>query len=124
MILRLPMRVELFDEKDQLIETIISSKKSQIRLRVQGISKAGRRIGASSWVKGTCRVFYNKPNNYWNEFTFTSLSQFDAGLITVTEKPLIDYLRPEIPETYLQKRELSEAQKEALKKARERSGLV
>lgn len=120
MILRLPLRVELFNEKDELVQTITSSKKSQICLKLHGLSDGKRRL----WTYGTCKVFYNRPNDFWNEFKFESLNQFEAGLLTVTEKPLIEYLRPDIPENYLSKRPVSPAQLAALKKAQSKSGMV
>lgn len=117
MILRLPIHVTLFDEKGRQIQRFSSTKKSQVRLRVHGLSTGKRR----SWAYGTCRVFYNRPNDFWNEFRFNSLTQLEAGLTTVTEKPLIDFLGEDIPEQYLTKRKLTPAQKRALKRARTKS---
>lgn len=114
MILRLPIHVTLFDSEGQEVQRFNSSKKSQIRLKLQGVSRG-------EWQSGTCRVFYNKPNDFWNEFKFSSVAQFEAGLLTVTERPLIDFLKDEIPEQYLNKRQLSPAQLKALKKAQSKS---
>jgi hypothetical protein len=114
MILRLPIQVHLFDESSQVVMTINSTKKSQIRLRVQGLSR-------SKWQYGTCRIWYNKPEDYYNEFTFTTVSQLDNVLTDDTEKGLITFLKQVIPKQYLEKRQLSAAQKQAVAKARERS---
>lgn len=116
MILRLPMQVKLFNEKGEIVLSVNSSKKSQVRLRVHGLSR-------SKWQSGTCRVWYNKPNDFWNEFSFTSLAQLEAGLITVTEKPLIDFLHGDIPREYLEKRQLTPAQLRSIALARSKSAM-
>jgi hypothetical protein len=116
MILRLPMQVKLFNEKGEVVQSINSTKKSQVRLRVHGLSRG-------KWVKGACRVWYNKPNDFWNEFEFTNLAQLEAGLITVTEKPLVDFLDGVIPTSYLEKRQLSPAQQHSIARARNKSSL-
>jgi hypothetical protein len=116
MILRLPAQVKLFNEKDEVVLVINSTKKSQIRLRVHGLPR-------DKWQYGTCRVWYNRPNDYWNEFGFTSLAQLEAGLVTVTEKPLIDFMEGIIPREYLEKRKMSAAQARAILQARKNSKL-
>jgi hypothetical protein len=116
MILRLPLLVRLFNEKGELVLSINSTKKSQIRTRLHALPRA-------EWQYGTCRVWYNKPNDFWNEFSFGSIAQLDAGLITVTEKPLVDFLHPEIPKQYLEKRQLTAAQQAAITKARQKSSM-
>lgn len=116
MILRLPAQVKLFNEEDEVVLIINSTKKSQIRLRVHGLPR-------NKWTYGTCRVWYNRPNDFWNEFSFTSLAQLEAGLITVTEKPLIDFLQGVIPREYLEKRKMSVAQQRAIRLARKNSQL-
>ncbi len=114
MILRLPTNVELFNENGESVAVFNSTKKSQIRLRLHAIPR-------TAWAFGTCRVYYNKPNNFWNEFRFTNLSQLESGLIAITEKPLIDYLNGVIPQEYLEKRKLSPAQQQAIARARSKS---
>ncbi len=114
MILRLPTNVELFNENGESVAVFNSTKKSQIRLRLHATPR-------TAWAFGTCRVYYNKPHNFWNEFRFTNISQLETGLVTVTEKPLVDFLEGVIPQEYLEKRQLSPAQQQAIARARSKS---
>lgn len=116
MILRLPIQVHLFDASGQLVETISSTKKSQVRLRVHDVPRG-------EWAFGTCKVWYNKPADYYNQFGFTNLNQLDDGLTVSTEKELITFFKSIIPGSYLEKRQLSAAQKMAIAKARRKSSL-
>jgi hypothetical protein len=114
MIIRLPVQVKLFNEKSEIVLNINSTKKSQVRLRVHGISRA-------NWQFGVCRVWYSKDEDFYNEFSFTNLAQLDEGLTVNTEKDLIDYLKGVIPNNYLEKRKLTPAQRRAIVKARSKS---
>lgn len=114
MILRLPMQVKLYNADHELVESINSTKKSQVRLRLQALPRG-------HWQYGTCRVYYNKPNDFWNEFKFTNFAQLEAGLVTVTEKPLVDFLKKEITPQYLDKRKVSAKMLNVLRIARSRS---
>jgi hypothetical protein len=114
MILRLPMHVSLFDNQGVEVKRFSSSKKSQIRLKVSDFPR-------TQWAYGTCRVWYSKPGDYWNEFRFMNKAQLEDGLTTNTEKPLIDFLKDLIPLQYLEKRKLSVAQRSAIRRARVKS---
>lgn len=116
MILRLPIQVKLFNGKGELVETINSSKKSQVRLRVHDFPRA-------NWTFGTCRIWYNKSEDFWNEFIFLTPTQLHEGLTTDSEQELIAYLRGIIPGNFLEKRQLSAAQLRAVAKARRNSSL-
>lgn len=116
MILRLPIQVHLFDASGQLVQSINSTKKSQVRLRVHDFPREG-------WIFGTCKVWYNKPEDYYNEFGFTNIAQLDHGLTVSTEKELVDFFKSIIPGHYLEKRKLSAAQKLAIAKARRKSSM-
>lgn len=109
MILRLPIQVILY-KKSQAVLFINSTKKSQVKLRLHGLSR-------SEWDFGVCRVWYARPD-FWNEFRFTNAAQLEDGLSLDTERPLIDYLLEVIPAQYLAKRQLSQAQRQAIRKAR------
>lgn len=116
MFLRLPVNVELFNENGESVQVINSTKKSQIRLKLQDIPR-------TKWTFGTCRVWYNKPEDFYNEFRFSNVHQFEEGLVACSEKPLIDFLKSIIPSQYLEKRKLSPAQQQAIRRARDRSSL-
>lgn len=116
MILRLPLQVHIFNDKGEVVQSINSGKKSQIRLKLHALP-------CTAWSFGVCRVWYNKPRDFWNEFSFTSYAQLEAGLVTVTEKPLIDFLEGVIPREYLEKRQLTPAQKRSITNARHKSSL-
>lgn len=117
MIVRLPLYVKIFDENDQVIQTIKSTKKSQVRLRVHGLPR-------TKWTYGTCRVWYSKDKDVWNEFRFENINQLDDGLVTNTEKDLITYLKSVIPAPYLEKRKLSPAQERSIREARAKSKMA
>jgi len=114
MTLRFPIHVELFNENGESVYVINSTKKSQIKLRLQAFSR-------KNWAFGTCRVWYNKREEFYNEFRFTKASQLEEGLIACTEKPLVDFLKSIIPGEYLEKRQMSASQLKALKRARTKS---
>lgn len=114
MILRLPIHIKLMDTDGRLVKSINSSKKSRVRSNLQGFPRAG-------WSYGVCRIYYNKPHDFWNEFYFLNPHQLDEGLTLNTEKALIDFLKDVIPKQYLEKRQLSVAQRQALTQARSNS---
>lgn len=116
MILRLPINVKLLDENGRVVKSINSSKKSRVRSNLQDFPRAG-------WSYGVCRVWYNKPHDYWNEFYFINPHQLDEGLTLNTEIGLINFLKEVIPSQYREKRQLTPAQKRALKQARRNSPL-
>lgn len=114
MILRLPIKVRLFNEKSELVAKFNSTKKSQIRLRVHGVSR-------NKWTFGVCTVSYDKSGDYFNKFTFLNEAQLLHGLTVDTEKPLIEYLKDIIPRQYQRKRQLTAAQRLAIAKAQRKS---
>lgn len=81
--LRLPIRVKLFDKNNKVVQTYQRTIKNRIMLDVQvGLS-------SESVLKGTCRVTYNMKEDYWNEFDFTTFSEFRNNLTQITEKDLV-----------------------------------
>lgn len=115
-ILRLPINVRIFNEKGEMVQSINSSKKTQIISRLRGVPRA-------EWISGTVRVWYNKPDDFWNEAEFRTASQLQDFLTTATEKPLIDFLKPIIPPNYLEKRKMTARQRASIAKAIKNSPL-
>lgn len=84
---RIPISVQLFNKKGEVVQTYYKSVKSRIVADVQvGLQKKGV-------VRGTCRVTYNREQDYWNEFDFTDFATFNKILSVDTEKSLVqDFL--------------------------------
>ena len=57
-----------------------------VRQRIYSFVEAKKN---SEWDYGTCRVWYNVENDYWNEFEFHTVSQLNKILVTDTEPDLV-----------------------------------
>ena len=89
LVLRLPIRVTVFDAKTD--ETIVSgtySKQSELAKFVQLQVKEYR----GKNVAFVARVMYDRKQDSFNEFIFTSLADFKEKLEPCLERPLLKEL--------------------------------
>jgi hypothetical protein len=81
--MRLPIKVRIFNENGQLVQSYNRTIKTRIIADVQvGLT-------AKDAFEGTCRVTYNPKEDYWNEFNFRTYSEFIHNLNQITEKDLV-----------------------------------
>ena len=111
-IIRLPIRMTLFNSNDEIVQKYSGTKKSQAIAKLLNVSR-------TEWNYGVCRVWYNKQEDYWNEFRFTEPSQLKENLTIDTEWAMIEafYKDGTLDKCYLGKKKvvLSEKKKQELR---------
>lgn len=80
---RIPIKVTLYDKNNDTVSNYQRTVKSRIIDDVQ-VGLKNKAV-----IMGVCRVTYSNENDYWNEFNFTTLTEFKNSLSIDTELSLI-----------------------------------
>ncbi len=77
---RLALRIKLYENSKVVLSTT---------MRIKARARAFVEANLTPERTGRCRVYYNYDKDYWNEFEFSNLREFNEILIVDTEKDLI-----------------------------------
>lgn len=89
LVLRIPIRVTTFDnESNETVDSSTYTKQGQLAKFVQSQTKKYSKRN----VTFTAKILYNRKDDYFNEFNFTSLEDFESKLAPCIERPLLKEL--------------------------------
>lgn len=108
MLKRLPLNIKIFNKNGEMVQSITTTKKSEVL-------RCGRDFFDLKWQFGTCRVWYSKQKDYWNEFSFRSLDEFSELYDIDTDVAMLkDFLADgTLSRAYVSRRTISPKQRQA-----------
>jgi hypothetical protein len=74
------------------IKTTINGKPHTAYMKSRVFDFAQRELSADKENRGKCLIVYDSKNDYWNEFTFSNLTEFKKQIATNTELELLKFL--------------------------------
>ena len=89
LVLRIPIRVTVFDaETDETITSATYTKQNELAkfVQLQVRENRGKNVGL------TARVMYDRKQDSYNEFVFTTFTDFQEKLEPCLERPLLKEL--------------------------------
>lgn len=111
---RIPIKLSIFDvQNGKMVFYTSSTVKSKIVSNLCVFLAQNRSL---EWV-GSCKIIYNKTDDYFNEFEFSTITCLNENISICTETNFLNDLLKDgtLDKTYTCKRQLTDRQKKLAK---------